>query len=106
MNSNFRFTFFCFNEQDCVNQFDSIVAQYGGSRSDYYCGITNDLDTRASQHNAEFLAAVKGNTLNAAKSLEETLANCGYDCGAVQGNVHTPDSKYVYIYKKSETTIE
>lgn len=69
-------------------------------RSRFYCGITNDLERRMSEHNATSLAWVKSNTAQAAIDLEDKLGEMGFDIGRKSGNGATDDSVYVYIYKK------
>lgn len=74
--------------------------------SKYYCGITNDLELRAQQHNATFLDYVEADSVEQANEIEKALQNVGYDCGGLAGNAHEEDSVYVYIYKKGLETVE
>lgn len=69
-------------------------------KSSFYCGITNVLDRRMSEHNAEALTWVEAKTVDAAISLEEELGNQGFDIGERAGNGACDDSVYVYMYKK------
>ncbi len=66
----------------------------------FYCGITNDLDRRMSEHNAMPLAWVKSINAQAAIDLETKLGELGFDIGRNSGNGASYDSVYVYIYKK------
>lgn len=74
--------------------------------SKYYCGITNNLELRAQQHNAIFLDYVEADSVEQANEIEKALQEVGYDCGGLAGNAHEEDSRYVYIYKKGPKTIE
>lgn len=69
-------------------------------RARFYCGITNDLERRMSEHNATPLAWVESNSAKAAIELEDKLGDMGFDIGRNPGNGATDDSVYVYIYKK------
>lgn len=77
-----------------------------GKRGDYYCGITNDLDRRESEHNAEFLGYVECDSKDTAIEVETILGDNGYDIGKKAGNGAKDNSIFVYIYKKTPTTIE
>lgn len=69
-------------------------------RSRFYCGITNDLDRRMSEHNATALAWVESNNTHAATDLEAKLGELGFDIGRNPGNGSTDDTVYVYMFKK------
>jgi len=69
-------------------------------KSSFYCGITNDLERRMSEHNAIPLEWVKSNNANAAITLETELGELGFDIGGKPGNGASDDSVYVYMYKK------
>lgn len=68
-------------------------------KDDFYCGITNDIERRAQEHNAEILYYVKAKSLEEAKELEQALHDEGYDTGVQLGNGQD-DSVYVYMYEK------
>lgn len=69
-------------------------------RKSFYCGITNDLDRRMSEHNAKALTWVKAKNAKAAIELEKRLGEIGYDIGSNAGNGAADDSVYIYMYKK------
>ena len=77
-----------------------------GSRGDYYCGITNDLDRRAGEHKAEFMGHVECDSKDTAIDVETLLGDQGYDIGKKSGNGAKDNSIFVYIYKKTPYTIE
>lgn len=72
----------------------------------YYVGITCNPEEREDAHNANFLAVVDCPDMEAAKDFEKTAAEYNFDAGKVQANVHKPESKKVYIYKKTPKTKE
>lgn len=69
-------------------------------RSRFYCGITNDIDRRMSEHNATAFIWVTSKDVDAAISLESKLGEQGFDIGSNPGNGASDDSIYVYMYKK------
>lgn len=72
----------------------------GDSKSSFYCGITNDKETRRKQHNvSRFLGVTKCDTFDTAKKLESRMHDAGYDTGKQLGN-GTEDTVYCYLYKK------
>lgn len=72
----------------------------------YYCGVTDDLDRRASEHNvSQFIATVKCDRFETACAIEEGLHNAGFDTGKQLGN-GTENSIYVYMYRKNQSTKE
>ena len=75
-------------------------------RSDYYCGITNDVERRAKEHNAEFINYVESDSKETAIAAEILLGKNGYDIGKKAGNGARENSVFVYIYKKTSETIE
>lgn len=85
----------------CKNSIGLIPRTFGS----FYCGITNDLETRASQHNAQLLGWVNAKTFEQAKKLEARMHDEGFDTGEQLGH-GIEDSIYVYVYKKSNATIE
>lgn len=72
---------------------------YPLSYNGYYCGITNDLNRRANEHNAKILGHVDCGSFETAKKLESMMHDEGFDTGKQLGNGQE-DSKYVYVYKK------
>ena len=67
----------------------------------YYCGITNDIARRESEHNAKFLGYIKVENVHIARSIEIAMKHhYGYDTGRRAGNGGTSDSVFVYIYRK------
>ena len=79
---------------------------YGETRKDYYCGVTNDLERRAKEHNTEFIKTMKADKFENAQELEQALCDAGFDTGDKTGNGQE-DSVYIYMYKKvSGKTIE
>lgn len=86
-----------------------MIYQYGDDRHQYYCGITNDLDTRMEAHrNGDFsivdnqVYAWNCDSLKVAAKVEEQLGKLGFDIGNVErgGNGGSPDSTIVYLIKK------
>lgn len=77
----------------------------GDKKSDYYCGITKDIQQREKDHNTQFLYYVEMSNGDEAKRLEAALHDEGYDTGKQLGNGDN-DSIYVYIYRKSICTVE
>ncbi len=76
-------------------------------RSKFYCGITNDLTRRASEHNANILVWVKAKDVQSAIELEQKLGERGFDIGSSAGNGASLDTVFIYMYKKvSGITIE
>lgn len=78
--------------------FDSKKDFFEG-KDDFYCGITNDIERRSQEHNAEMLYHLKVKSFEIAKELEQALHDEGYDTGFQVGNGQE-DSVYVYMYKK------
>lgn len=70
------------------------------NRSDFYCGITNDLERRAEEHHVEnFLICAKCSSFEVSSAAESLLAEKGFDCGEQSGN-GTENSVYIYMYQK------
>ena len=87
--------------------FDFIVkdnSETGDERKEFYCGITNNLEKRESQHNAKFLGHVCCDSKETAIEVETFLGEKGYDIGSKPGNGAKESSIYVYIYKKTIDT--
>lgn len=72
--------------------------QYDETKKNYYCGITNDLERRAKEHNATFIMTTKVNNFEEAKIVEEALHKKGYCTGKQLGNGNE-DTVHVYMYK-------
>jgi len=72
---------------------------YGETRKNYYCGITDDLDRRAKEHNATFIKTMTADRFESAQKLEQALHDAGFDTGKQVGNGEE-DSVYIYMYKK------
>ncbi len=93
--------------QETINWFISQYNQAKGfldTPSDYYCGITNDLERRRIEHNiSSYIATVTCNSFKIACEIEEGLHNTGFDTGEQLGN-GTEDSIYVYMYRKNNQT--
>lgn len=69
-------------------------------KSNFYCGITNDLETRKQQHNVdEYIACVKCDSFKTSKEIEALLHQEEYDTGKQLGNGNE-ESIYVYMYRK------
>lgn len=78
----------------------------GDTKFNFYCGITNNLERRNTEHNiSEVLYYVTADTFDRAKELEALLHDAGYDTGEKLGN-GTDDSTIVYMYRKGRDTIE
>lgn len=88
--------------KDCCSIFDGLIPQSFGC---YYCGITNDIERRVREHNAECLGYIKAETAQDAKDLEVLMHEEGFDTGDQLGN-GSSDSVYVYVYRKTSNTFE
>lgn len=91
---------------------DRFISQYNMERrvfdipSFYYCGITENLDRRASEHNvSKYIASVTCDSFETACEIEKGLHKAGFDTGKQLGN-GTKDSIYVYMCRKSQYTKE
>lgn len=97
---------------DAIQHFiNAFINDNGGEPSsqnllEYYVGITNDIARRQSEHNVEFITYLLANTVKAATELEKELGKLGFDNGGCYGNGASDDTKYVYMYRKSSSTIE
>lgn len=70
----------------------------GDEKSNFYCGITNDLERRKREHKLDdFLYTVKCKNFEAASALEKELEEVGFDCGSQIANGRS-DTIYGYIY--------
>lgn len=90
-------------EKQILNEFlkafaDSNLSIY---KSDYYCGITDDLNRRAKEHNVDgYCLTMNLMTFEAARDIEQKLSSLGFDCGDQLGNGNEK-SVYVYMCYKS-----
>ncbi len=90
-------------EKQILNEFlkafaDSNLSIY---KSDYYCGITDDLNRRAKEHNVDGYCLIMNLiTFEAARDIEQKLSSLGFDCGDQLGNGNEK-SVYVYMCYKS-----
>lgn len=95
--------------QEAVDKFNDAyykAKEFWDTKSDFYCGITNDLERRNREHGIDnVLYWVKTDCFETAKSLEDLLHNAGYDTGEQIGN-GTEDSTIVYMYRKTTKTKE
>lgn len=76
----------------------------------YYCGITNDVDSRIATHKCEdhngkdikTLVAIECDSQEIAAEVEDRMGNLGFDIGNPphKGNGAASDSRFVYLYKK------
>ena len=94
--------------EEAVQKFNQVYLNKrkpGDSKYNFYCGITNDIERREGEHNTSFLYYVSSNNANVATALEAALHDEGYDTRDQVGN-GTDESIYVYIYRKTPTTVE
>lgn len=78
----------------------------GGDYSDYYVGITNDVDRRLKEHNAsiDFCHVwCEANDTTEARAAEQALINKGMDGGEGGGDKR---SFFVYCYQITDYTIQ
>lgn len=76
----------------------------------YYCGITNDVDSRIASHKNEdyngkeikTLIAIECDSQEIAAEVEDRMGSMGFDIGNPphKGNGAASDSRFVYLYKK------
>ncbi len=95
--------------EDAVNYLKSCCKDENGvipsTFGRFYCGITNNVDRREGEHDADYLGYVKAKTFAAAKRLEARMHEEGFDTGKQLGHGQE-DSLYVYVYKKNADTKE
>lgn len=75
------------------------------SFEDFYCGVTNDIPKRESEHNVKFLGYVTAKTEKGELELEAMMHDEGFSTGSQLGNAGD-DSVYVYVYKTGHNTVE
>jgi len=88
--------------KECLTWFDHqyvLVRHPEDSRSDYYCGITNDLKRKAQEHCSDFIASVVCDSEKTARTIENGLKTLGFDTGLQLGN-DEENSLFVYMYRK------
>lgn len=94
--------------EEAVQRFNQVYLRNrktGDSKYNFYCGITNDIERREGEHSANYLDTLKCQNADTAKDLEAALHDEGYDTGK-QTRHGIKNSRYVYIYRKTSTTIE
>ena len=79
-------------------QFENSKAWYE-RKSNFYCGITNDLERRMNEHNVSQYFHVTCDSFETAKQVESLLYQEGFDTGGQLGNGQE-DTVYVYMYRK------
>lgn len=90
--------------QEAVTKFQKAAAKdaapYSVHYSNYYCGITNDLDRRRGEHKTPaYLYTCTCPSFEIARKLEQMLHDAGFDTGEQVGNGNE-DSVNVYMYRK------
>ena len=73
----------------------------GETKKDYYCGITNDLDERASWHRIpekQYVYTYKCDSFETSSQVEKALQDAGFYVGSEAGH-GKDDSVYVYMYR-------
>lgn len=97
-------------QQQAIDWFNTLYEQNrpstNTSREAFYCGITNDIERRETEHNTKFIQYVECENKNDAADLERLLGKEGFDIGQNYGNGAKDDSVYTYIYRKTNSTIE
>lgn len=94
---------FILTEKQILGRFEKAFAdsKFSDEKSDYYCGITDDLDRRAKEHNVDgYCLTMNLITFEAARDIEQKLSSLGFDCGSQLGNGNEK-SVYVYMCYKS-----
>ncbi len=82
----------------------------GDKRSGFYCGITNDPETRKTTHEREdhggkeieMIVVYECDSVNIATEAENLMDAEGFDIGRPPhpGNGAVADSRFVYLYRK------
>lgn len=73
----------------------------GETKSDFYCGITNNLDVRAAWHkipDKKYVHTYKCDSFDTSSQVEKALQDAGFYVGSEAGHGQD-DSVYVYMYK-------
>lgn len=96
------------NADSIVASITAALSNYPGRpHSDFYVGITNDLDRRLSDHRVareDCLRILRATNYNEAHIAESTLINMHQMTGNVGGGAN--DSVWVYCYEITDMTIE
>jgi len=90
-----------------IKKFEDYISSNGGRYSEWYVGITSDIDKRLfSEHNAKNTRWIwdEATSASAAREIEEHFINILGTKGASGGG--DEKSKFVYAYKITSTTIE
>lgn len=93
--------------QETVNYFlSNTLTISGNGASEFFCGMTNNPESRRKEHGAtKILAYTECSDKDCARSLMKALADEHFDVDP-DINSGQDDSKYVYVYKKSSSTIQ
>lgn len=94
---------FKLTEKQVLDRFEKAFAdsKFSDKKSDYYCGIKDDLDRRAKEHNVDgYCLTMNLITFEAARVIEQKLSTLGFDCGNQIGNGNE-NSVYVYMCYKT-----
>lgn len=73
---------FKLTEKQVLDRFENAFAdsKFSIYKSDYYCGITDDLDRRAKEHNVDgYCLTMNLITFEAARDIEQKLSSLGFD---------------------------
>ncbi len=94
--------------EDIVSDISMHVSECGGEYSDYYCGITNDIERRLfGEHNVDKEHGVwiyrTASSDTVARKVEKHFLDAGCKGGSGGGS---NDCKIVYCYKITSTTVE
>ena len=94
---------------DIIEKFKNYIAEKGGAYSDWYIGITSDIETRLfNAHNVNEQNDIwiydNANTETSARSIEEYFVETLGTDGGTGGGDNT--SIFVYAYKKNPHTNE
>ena len=96
------------NADSIVASITAVLSNYPGRpHSDFYVGITNNLDQRLGEHRVtreDCLRILRATNHDEAHLAESTLINIHHMTGKVGGEA--PDSVWVYCYEITDTTIE
>lgn len=85
------------------------IFKHDDNKSNYYCGITNDLDRRMEEHRHDDFSIVDDkvfawncSSAKVAAEVEKNLEKLGFDIGNTDttGNGGSVDSSIVYLLKK------
>lgn len=88
--------------EEAVKEFNKVYTKNRkplDTKSNFYCGITNDIATRESWHKVTFLITMEADSFETAQNMEQALHDEGYDTGKKVG-VGQEDTVNVYMYRK------